>query len=281
LCPETVNGLKNRFKDFVVVYAVKAEGELDGTFHLVFDRQGLFILAGIVAMHPENMIQENIESGSLEKADEITNIVMEVGDALIGAWDRIFKKALDGHGRFGQTNIFIGSPWDDSKKKIGVAGNEKSMFVPIEMTVGSFPVFNCGVIFPKTILVGTSESKSKEPKADEDVKEAESEDPNVSEAVEEPKPQEPADQKDVAQKTKAQENTKETAEAEGHPKSKNLRLQRRGSPRLPQTKNQKLPKKNSLKMSTGRNPKRPQKRSPKLIRRKNSKHLQTKSPRHP
>lgn len=199
--PETVSGLKRRFKEFVVVYLVKAEGELDGTFQLVFDRQGLFILAGVVAMHPEHVILENVKSGSLEKADEVSNTLKEVGDALIGAWDRIFQKALDGHGRFVQTNTFIGSPWDDSNKKIGLPGNEKLMFVPIEMTVGSYPAFKCGIIFPKAILAGKSES--------------ESEAPNVGEGVEKSKPQEPTDEKAAEQKTKAEENTKEATEAEG------------------------------------------------------------------
>jgi predicted transcriptional regulator len=227
--PETVSGLKRRFKEFVVVYSVKAEGELDGTFHLVFDRQGLFILAGVVAMHPEHVILENVKFGSLEKADEVSNILTEVGDALVGAWDRVFQKALDGHGRFVQTNTFIGSPWDDSNKKMGLAGHEKLMFVPIEMTVGSYPAFKCGVIFPKAILAGTSESESEAPNVSEGEKETEnrapnvrevekeskSKAPNVSEEVEKSKPREPTDKKAAEEKTKAEENTKEATQAEG------------------------------------------------------------------
>jgi len=227
--PETVNGLKRRFKKFVVVYLVKAEGELDGTFQLLFDSQGLFILAGVVAMHPEHMILENVKSASLEKAGQLGNILTEVGDALVGAWDRVFQKALDGHGRFVQANTFIGSPWDDSKKKIGLAGHEKLMFVPIDMTVGSYPTFKCGIIFPKAILAGKSESESeaqnvseaveeaegKAPNVSEGEKEAESGAPNVSEGVEKSKPQEPADEKAADEKTKAEENTKEAAQAEG------------------------------------------------------------------
>lgn len=241
--PETVIGLKTRFKDFIVVYSVKAEGELDGTFQLVFDRQGLFILAGVVAMHPEHMILENIESASLEKAGQLGNILTEVGDALVGAWDRVFQKELDGHDRFVQTNTFIGSPWDDSEKKIGLAGDEELMFVPYEMTVGPCPTFKCGIIFPKAILAGKSKAGSKAQNASEaaedaeskaqnaneavedaeskttnvseGVKEAESKAPNVSEGVEKSKPQEPADEKAAEGKTKAEKNTKEAAPTEG------------------------------------------------------------------
>ncbi|HIJ52522.1 MAG TPA: CBS domain-containing protein [Planctomycetes bacterium] len=182
--PETVIGLKTRFKDFIVVYSVKAEGELDGTFQLVFDRQGLFILAGVVAMHPEQMILENIESASLEKAGQLGNILTEVGDALVGAWDRVFQKELDGHDRFVQTNTFIGSPWDDSEKKIGLAGDEELMFVPYEMTVGPCPTFKCGIIFPKAILAGKSKAGSKAQNASEAAEDAESKAQNANEAVE-------------------------------------------------------------------------------------------------
>jgi len=244
--PETLNGLKTRFKDFVLVYSVKAEGELDGTFQLVFDPQGLFILAGVVAMHPEHLILEDVKSASLEKAQQLGNILTEVGDALVGAWDRVFGKALDGHDRFVQTNTFIGSPWDNSEKKIGLAGDEDFMFVPYEMTVGPCPTFKCGVIFPKAILAGTSESESETPNVSEEEKEAESKAPNVSEEVEEieekaqdqktavdkadsdesdtaqksdsekSKPQEPADEKAAEEKTKVEKNTKEAPQAEGY-----------------------------------------------------------------
>ena len=183
--PETVIGLKTRFKDFIVVYSVKAEGELDGTFQVVFDRQGLFILAGVVAMHPEHMILENIESASLEKAGQLGNILTEVGDALVGAWDRVFQKELDGHDQFVQTNTFIGSPWDDSEKKIGLAGDEELMFVPYEMTVGPCPTFKCGIIFPKAILAGKSRAGSKAQNASEAAEDAESKAPSASEAVDE------------------------------------------------------------------------------------------------
>ena len=254
---ETVNGLQARFENLAVVYSVKAEsakGGLDGTFQLVFDRKGLFTLAGVVAMHPEQMILEDVESGSLEKAEKVGNILKEVGTALAGSWDRVFRKGLDGHGQFVQTSTFIGNPWDKSEEKIGLTADEELVFVPYEMTIGPYPAFNCGVIFPKAFFVGTSESGNEQvASADEKAREeTANRDPNVSEPAEEiqdkaqeeaeeiaqdqktdvekvdsdefdtaqkgdsetSEPQEPVTEIPAAEQTEAQEDTEETAESE-------------------------------------------------------------------
>jgi CBS domain-containing protein len=163
---ETVNGLQRRFENLAVVYSVKAEsakGGLDGTFQMVFDKEGLFILAGVVAMKPGQMILEDIKSGSLEKAEKASNVLNEVGTALAGSWDRVFCKGLDGHGRFVLTNTFIGNPWNKAVEKIGLNSDEELVFVPYDMTIGPYPAFKCGAIFPKTIFVGTSESDTEQP----------------------------------------------------------------------------------------------------------------------
>jgi CBS domain-containing protein len=200
--PETVNGLQTRFKDLAVVYSVRAEGPLDCTFQLVVDRQGLFILAGVVAMHPEQMIMEDAQFGSLEKAQKAGNVIKEIGAALAGSWDRVFRKELDGHGRLTQTNTFIGNPWDNSKEKIGLAGDEELMFIPYEMTVNSYPTFMCGTIFPKAVLTGTSEPVAEKLASDEET---------TKEEVEE-KTQEDTDEK-------AEEKTQEKTQQESEEKA--------------------------------------------------------------
>jgi CBS domain-containing protein len=163
---ETVNGLQSRFESFAVVYSVKAEsakGGLDGTFQMVFDREGLFILAGVVAMQPGQMILEDIKSCLLEKAEKASNVLNEVGTALAGSWDRVFHKELDEHGRFALTNTFIGNPWDKAEEKIGLNSDEELVFVPYDMTLGPYPSFKCGAIFPKSIFTGTSDSDTEQP----------------------------------------------------------------------------------------------------------------------
>jgi len=241
---ETLKGLQARFKDLVVAYSVKAEpanpqdalrqGGLNGTFQLVFDQKGLFILAGVVAMHPEQMILEDAKFGSLEKAERVSGVLKEVGTALAGAWDRVFRKELDGHGRFVQTNIFIGNPWDKSEEKIGLAGDEELVFVPYEMTIGLYPTFKCGVILPKAIFDGTSEEETEE-KAQEETEETAQEkteektqdqkiavekadsdefDTAQKSDSEESEPQEPTAEMAAAEKTKAEEDTEEATEPE-------------------------------------------------------------------
>jgi len=155
---ETVKELKKQFKKQVAVNSVKAEGALDGTFQLVFDQGGLFTLSGVIVMMPENRILEEIKRGTIKDVESMNDAVREAGNMLVGAWDRVFREGLEGHGHFVQTNTFIGEPWDDPEEKIGLAGDEEFVFVPYEMTIGSYPAFNCGVIFPKTIFGQTSEA---------------------------------------------------------------------------------------------------------------------------
>jgi hypothetical protein len=93
-CIETVKELQERFQKLVVVHSVKAEGTLNGTFHLIFGQEGLFITAGLIAM-PEQMtslvercvgpqqIMENIKSGSLKKAEEMSDTLTEAGNMMV------------------------------------------------------------------------------------------------------------------------------------------------------------------------------------------------------
>jgi CBS domain-containing protein len=245
---ETITGLQVYLNDLVAIFSVNAEGALIGNFQLVFDRQGLFILIGVIAMHPEQIILENANSGSLEQAQKENSILKEVGAAMVGSWDRVFRKGLDGHGRFLQTNTFIGNPWDSSEKNIGLAANEEVTFVPYELTVGSLPTFKSGVIFTKDFLADMSkpaaeQSASDEVQVREEVKEkaqaeTESSIPNVSEGnAEDGKktPEEipevtksdesaaiaeqtkPADEETTAEQTKSEEDTKAATESEKSP----------------------------------------------------------------
>jgi len=165
---ETVQALKDHFKNLVVVYSVKAEGALNNNFQLILDRQGLFILAGVIGLHPEQMILENIKSGSLEKAEQISYTITEVGTALTGSFDRAFRKGLDGHSRLVHTSTFIGNPWDKPEQKLGLTNNEKFMFAPYEMTINNYPSFQCGVIFPPAIGAQTSQSDTEQAVSDDD-----------------------------------------------------------------------------------------------------------------
>jgi len=221
---ETVQGLRKRFERLVAVCSVKAEGTLDGTFQLVIDQGGIFTLAGLIVAQPEQMILENIKQGSLEKAGDISNVLTEAGQMLIGAWERVFRKGLTGHNRFLQTDVFIGNPWEEPEDKIGLADNEEFTFVPYEIKISSYPPFNCGVIFPKTILDGTSESDTDQPTATEEkiqdekaaaVKAGSEESHTAQEGdSEKAKLQKPRTENTAADKTTVQEDTEQECATE-------------------------------------------------------------------
>ncbi|MFA5239024.1 MAG: CBS domain-containing protein [Phycisphaerae bacterium] len=195
---ETVEGLNKRFKELAAVNSVKSEGALDGKFQIVFDRDGLFTLAGVVVMMPEQQILDNRKSGSAKEANDMADAVGETGNLLVGSWDKVFREKLEGHGQFVKTNTFIGNPWDSPEEKADLAGDEEFLFLPYEMTVGSYPAFNCGVIFPKTIFDETSVSDA-EPAVAEDEK-----------SPEETEDQQDADEKAVEAEEKTAEEPVET-----------------------------------------------------------------------
>lgn len=158
---ETSENLKQHLKEPVSVHCVKAEGALESIFHLVLDRDGLFTLAGVISMHSEQMILENIKSGTLEKARDMSGVLTEVGQALVGAWDRVFHKGLDGHNNFVQTNVCIGNLWSESDK-ISLSGKEELVLVGYQITINPYPSFKCGVIFPKELFTDAPGPENKQ-----------------------------------------------------------------------------------------------------------------------
>jgi CBS domain-containing protein len=153
----TVADLEKYFKTFTAINTISATGSLNGNFLLIFDQQGLFILAGIIDKLPDKKILENIKQTSEKKAANVVNAVKECGNLLVGSWNRIFRENLDEHGNFEQSNTFIGVPWKKSKKSIGLSKDQEILFISYEITIGSYPSFTCGVIFPKGIFGAESD----------------------------------------------------------------------------------------------------------------------------
>lgn len=148
----TVKGIKKNYKRLAAVYSVKTEGVLDGSFHLIFDKEGMFTLAGLIVMQPEARIQENRTGGTAAEATDLSDAIGEVGNLLIGSWDRMFREEMEGHGHFVQSKTYIGNVCGDSDEALGLSDTEEFFFVPFEMTVGSYPAFSCGAIFPMGVF---------------------------------------------------------------------------------------------------------------------------------
>ena len=148
----TIKDLKETYKKLAAVCSVTAHGAINGDFHVIFDREGLFTLAGTFVMQPEQIIIKNRKNGSEDDANEIGDALAEVGNLFVGSCDRVFREGLEEHGHFVQAGTFVGNPWTGSDKKIGIAADEELLILEFEMTVDPLAPFKCSMAFAKTMF---------------------------------------------------------------------------------------------------------------------------------
>jgi len=168
---ETIKGLKKHFEEPAFVNSVKAEGFLNGDFQIVLSRQGLFTLAGVVTMEPEQKVLADIKSGTAENAKNVNNILAEAADILVGAWNRALPEESDA--LFVQTGTFLADSWDKLQEKMVQDESEELLLIPYEITIVPYPAFKCGVIFPGTTFDGASAADSEQDPAPEPTEQAE------------------------------------------------------------------------------------------------------------
>jgi len=207
---ETKAGLEKRFDKLVAVNVVDSQGLLDGTFQIIFDREGLFTVGGVIVELPEEKIVANRSEASAELADGMVDAVEEAGNLLVGTWDKVLRKEFESHGQFVQRlPAFVGEPWDQPEEKIGLAGDGEYVFIPYEMTIGSFPAFSCGVIFPKTFFAGESELDNETDASSQENDQDQTQDQQAEEQAAEPAPEddgeESGSQEPVAEEAPAEE----------------------------------------------------------------------------
>ena len=174
-----VRSLREHFKKLAAVHVSKADGVLEGTFHLVFDQGGLFILSGVVVMLPESRILEEAKGGALEDATNMQDAAREVGNLLVGSWDRIFREDCPGHQHFVKTSTFIGKPWE-KPGQIDLQANAEAVVVLYEMAIDPYPSFTCAAVFPNTVLSRFGEA---EPPAEQDSSDAPAKSDGADEAT--------------------------------------------------------------------------------------------------
>jgi len=199
---ETVEGLKKRFNKLLAVNIVDSEGLLGGTFQFIFDQEGLFTLGGIIVMLPEERIMSNRQNASPGLAESMVDAMGETGNLLVGSLDRIFSEGLEGHNHFShRLPAFVGRPWDKSEEAMGLAGDEEVFFIPYEMTVGSYPSFNCGMIFPKKIFCKSSDLAPEQTATVEQATQEEAEEnfPEMQNATEKTDSEEPDKEPDIVE----------------------------------------------------------------------------------
>jgi len=153
----TVKELKDTYKKLAAVCSVKAEGAVNGQFHVVFDREGLFTIAGTFVMQPEQIITQNRQSGTEEQANEIGDALGEVGNLMVSSWDRAFQEEKAEYKHFAQSGTFIGNPWAKPEEKIGLADDEELLILTFEMTIDPLGPFRCAVLYPKSVFEPSAE----------------------------------------------------------------------------------------------------------------------------
>lgn len=185
----TAIALKKHFKKLGAVHMVKAEGDLSGEFPLLFDQGGLFILAGVIVMLPEARIKEEAKRGSEEDAEAMSDAVGEVGNLLVGTWDRVFREEFEGHKHFVKSSTYVGQFWDDPKAALGLAGEEECEFALYDLTVENFPSFTCGVLLNSSAAEAPAAEPEPEPAAQESAPEPEPAPVAEEETKSEPEPE--------------------------------------------------------------------------------------------
>jgi len=158
----TIAKIQKRFGKLATFHSVQAKGTLKGTFSVGFDCGGLFTLGGVIVMLPPNRVKESVKQGTLSDAEAMQDAVGEVGNLLIGSWDRIFREELEGHEHFRKENTFIGDLSGNEEAALGLPPTEEFYYIEYKMTVGEFKPFVCGVIFPVAMLSGAADASQPE-----------------------------------------------------------------------------------------------------------------------
>jgi CBS domain-containing protein len=146
--------LKKQFEKLVAVTSVRATGALNGSFYFVFDQEAFFTLAGTLVMLPEQIINQNRKQGNLQAAAVMGDAVGEIGNLMVGSWDRVFRTELEGHGHFALSKNFVGSPWNNPEENIELTMASQLQTVSFEITVKDFAPAVCAIIYPKDLFEG-------------------------------------------------------------------------------------------------------------------------------
>lgn len=147
-----LNQLQKEFKRVVSINTIDATGILDGKFAIWFDQAAIFILSGIVVMLPEKRVRENAKMGGIKEAQELTDAIKELGNLMVGSWDRIFRENLPEHKHLKQGRVFIGQAWQNPAESIGLDMAAECLVVTTKIKVSDFDPVLCAVVYPAELL---------------------------------------------------------------------------------------------------------------------------------
>lgn len=149
---ETMDAIKNQFTALTAAYAVEGTGSIDGTFYFLLDQPGVFTLPGIIVMFPPKRIETNCKKGTLEDATPIMDAVRELGNLLVGAWDKVAREEFSDNTHLLQTNTHIGPLSEIPEDFFAASAGDELYVANYQITVNSFDPFTCSVIMPPSLF---------------------------------------------------------------------------------------------------------------------------------
>ena len=144
--------LKKQFKKLVSVGTVRSDAPLDGNFYIILDQEAFFTIAGVLVVQPEKVVIQNRKHGTKDTAADVADAVGEIGNLLVGAFDRVFRESDTGHGHFVYLKTFIGDAWTKTAENIGLADDKQVVASFFELTITPYGPCKMAVVYPKTIF---------------------------------------------------------------------------------------------------------------------------------
>lgn len=144
--------LKPDFEKCVSSHHLQSKGSLNGTFDLIFDQTGTIVMTGIFVMLPESRILEFIRSGKTFENQFVSNAAAEVGNLLVGSWDRVFRETADAHEQLSQKGITVGEAWAKPHEYFSFSPADDCLCTVCQVSIDPYPPFKCAAVFPLSIL---------------------------------------------------------------------------------------------------------------------------------
>ena len=153
--------LKKQFRKLTMAGTVCSEGHIAGNFYIFLDQEAIFTLAGVLVVQPEKVIMQNRKFGDKDAVASVTDAIGEIGNLLIGSFDRIFRESNTGHGHFIYKTTFIGDPWANSSDSIGLSPDQELLVTSYEMNIAPYGACKLCAIYPRNVFASSSDAEAK------------------------------------------------------------------------------------------------------------------------
>lgn len=144
------NALKEESAGIIAVSRIAYGGAGTGSFMVIFDKPALFSLGGLTIMQPLPRIKEQCVRGNAEEAAALADAVGEIGNLLVGSFNKIFREGCSDVESLGEEiTLRLRLP-----VPVGTVGLELEPEVPAydvfthKFELAGLDPFNLRVVFP-------------------------------------------------------------------------------------------------------------------------------------